>query len=123
MMRMLLGFNHHLKSAGIQEIPDQHAGRIAKCLVGCGVSATHDRIVHDVIVQQRRRVDEFDHRSQVETLLAVETQGAAGQQQQGRTQALAAGRNDVAGNAAHQRHAGVQAPRDHGVHLRASPGR
>ena len=44
-------------------------------------------------------------------------QGAAGQQQQNRAQAFAAGRDDVARHFANQWHAGVQPLRNGGVNL------
>jgi hypothetical protein len=62
-------------------------------------------------------VDELYDGGQVVPLRTAVTQGSAGQQQQGRTQSLAASIDDVARHLAHQWNAGVQPGPDHAVHL------
>ena len=59
---------HHLECARIEEVADQHAGRIAEDLVGGRASAAQRGLVHHVVVQQCRRVDELDDRRQFEAL-------------------------------------------------------
>ena len=54
-------------------------------------------------------MDEFDHRRQPVVPGASVAQGARGEQQQGRAQALAARCNQVLRHLRHQRHACVQA--------------
>ncbi len=66
---------HHLKCARIQEIADQHRGGIAEQRIG-GFSATaHRRFVHDIVVQQRGGMDEFDDGRQLMMGAAVVTVG------------------------------------------------
>ena len=109
------GVHHHLEGARIEEVADQHAGRVAKDLVGRGAAPAQGRFVDHVIVQQGGGMDEFDDGCDVVPARLGVTQRAAGQQKQGRAQALAAGRDDVTGDLGDQGHTGVQAPGYHGV--------
>ncbi len=52
--------DHQLERAAEQEIADQHARRIAPDEVGGALAAAQARAVDDVVVQQRRGVDELD---------------------------------------------------------------
>jgi hypothetical protein len=67
----VLGLDHHLESARVQEVADQYAGRIAEGLVGGGMAATQRRIIDHIVMQQGGSVDEFDHRGQVERCAPV----------------------------------------------------
>ena len=67
---------------------------------------------HHLAVEEKRWLGR-----QVVALGTRVAQGTTGQEQQHRPQALAAGRNDVTGDIAHQRHARVQALGDDTVHL------
>ena len=91
---------------------NQYAGGVAEQRVGGLAATAHVGLVHHVVVQQGGGVDEFDHRSQLEQVLVAVTQRAAGQQRQHRTQAFAAGRDDVLGYLADQDNIGVQALAD-----------
>jgi hypothetical protein len=64
----VVGFDHHLESAGVQEIADQDTRGVAEGLIGCRAPTPEGGFVHHVIVQQCGRVDELDDRSEVETL-------------------------------------------------------
>jgi hypothetical protein len=76
----VVGFDHHLESAGVQEIADQDTRGVAEGLVGCRAPTPQGGFVHHVVVEQCGRVDELDDRSQVETLAALVAEGATGQQ-------------------------------------------
>ncbi len=57
-------------------------------------------LVDDVVVQQRRRVDHFDHGRQNVVILPAIAGRARSEEQQGRAQPLAAARDDVLGDLA-----------------------
>ena len=95
-MGMRFELDHHLKGAGIQEIPDQDAGGVAEHLVGGLAAAAQRGAVDHVIVQQGGGVDELDDRRRLDVLLALVAAGAGGEQHQQGPQPLAAGVNDVA---------------------------
>ena len=44
------GINHHLEGARIQEVTDQHAGWVAKVLIGRRPTAAQSRLIHHVVV-------------------------------------------------------------------------
>ena len=113
----VVAVHHHLEGARVEKVADQHAGRVAKNLVGRAAAAPQGGFIDHVVMQQGGRMDEFDHGGQIEALLPLVAQGAAGQQQQNRAQAFAAGRDDVARHFANQWHAGVQPLRNGGVNL------
>jgi hypothetical protein len=60
----VVGLDHHLEGARVQEVADQHAGGVAEGRVGRLAAASQGRLVDDVVVQQRGGVDELDHRGQ-----------------------------------------------------------
>ena len=94
---------HHLEGARVQEIADQHRGGVAKGLVRRIAAAALGGIVHDVVVQEGRRVDEFDQRSGRDVGRICRTRRARGQQNQQRPQALAARAHDVIPDLADER--------------------
>ena len=118
-----LQFHHQLEAARVQEIPDQHAGRVPPHRVGGAAAASQVGLVDHVVVQQGRGMDEFDHRRQ---LVRIRTDAPAGrlaqragrQQQQHRPQPLAAGADDVLGHLVDQHHVGGQPLADKHVHGR-----
>ena len=59
--RIRVDADHHLERARVEEIADEHGRRVAELGVGGGVSAAQVGLVHDVVVQERRRVDHLDH--------------------------------------------------------------
>ncbi len=95
--------DHQLECAAEQEIADQHACRIAPDEVGGLLAAARAGSVDDVVVQQRRSVDELDRRG--ELLVArsgIAKQAAAGERQH-RAHALAAAGDQMAGELGDQR--------------------
>ncbi len=109
--------DHDLKGAAEQEVTDQDAGLVAPHGVGRGVAAAQVALVDDVVVEQRRRMDEFDAGCQIDVADArIAAHARAGQRDQG-PQAFAAGGDDVSGEFGDQRHAAVHARQDHLVDL------
>ena len=52
--------HHQLEGAREQEVADQHRGLVAEHGIGRGQAAPQQALVHHVVVQQRRGVDELD---------------------------------------------------------------
>ena len=98
MTRMLSGVDHHLERARIEEVADQHTGGIAKERIGGRAAAPQVGFVDNVIVQQRRRVDEFDHGGKLQRARAAVAECAGDKQQHSRPKPLAAGADDVLGD-------------------------
>ena len=96
-------FHHHLERAGIQKIAHQHAGSVAKALVGRVTASAQGGFVHHVVVQQSGGVDELDHRRQCVPVGVVVPQCPTHQQEQRRPQTLAASRDDVLAHVPDQR--------------------
>ena len=57
--------HHHLESAGVEKIADQHARRVAERRVRRLAPAAQGGLVHDIVMQQRRGMDELDHRGEL----------------------------------------------------------
>ena len=95
--------DHHLERARIDEVADQHAGGVAEHRVRGAPAAPQAGLVDDVVVQQRRRVDELDHRRQLEALASREAERAGEQQHEQRPHPLAAGADDVVRDLVDQR--------------------
>jgi hypothetical protein len=87
--------DHHLEGARIEEIADQHRCGIAEHRVGGLVAAAQFGLIHHVIVEQRRGVDEFHHGRQLMVIRAAVPHCTGGVQHQRGSQALAAAVNDV----------------------------
>jgi hypothetical protein len=82
--------HHQLEGAREQEIADQHAGLVAPDRVGRGEPAAQVALIHHVVMQERRRVDELDRRGEpvmARSVIAAEPRRGHGQH---RPQALAA---------------------------------
>ena len=94
--------DHQLERPRIQEIADEHGGRIAEMRVGCRMSAPQLGFVDDVVVQQRRRVNHLDRRRQRVVIAAPVSACVGREQQQRRPQSLAAAADDVVGHLADQ---------------------
>ncbi|MNC85374.1 hypothetical protein D3C83_09690 [compost metagenome] len=112
----VIRFHHHLERARIDEIAHQHRGGVAEQRVGRGLPAPQAGFVHDVVVQQRRGMDELDHRGKLVAVRAAVAESARGEQQQHRAQALAPAANDVLRHLADQQHAGIEPGANHAVH-------
>jgi hypothetical protein len=109
-------FDHELEGAAEQEVADQHRGFVAPDGIGRGQAAAEIAGVDDIVMQQRRGVDEFDRRRQRHVAIAaIAAQPRRGQRQH-RPEPLAAGRDDMTGELRDQRHRAVHALQDEGVH-------
>jgi len=95
--------DHHLESAGIQEIADQHGGRIAESRVGGAAPAPQLRFIHHVVVQQGCGMNEFDDRRELMVQRAPVAVRPRRQHHQRRPQTLTAATNDMFGDLGHQR--------------------
>ena len=102
------GFHHHLKGAGVQKISHQYAGRVSEGFIGGGASATKCRCIDHVVVEQSRRMNQFDHSSKAEVMRSTISECSAHHQQQRGPQAFAAGRDDVLRYLCHQGDTGGQ---------------
>ena len=109
--------DHHLERARIQEVADQHARRVAEQRVGGLAAAPQIGFVDDVIVQQRRRMDELDDSRQFVPMPGRVAERARDEQQQRGPQPLAAGPDDVLGDLVDQHHFGCQALPDDAIDL------
>ena len=83
--------------------------------VGGRVAAPQLRLVDDVVVQQRRRVDHLDHGRQRVMIAARVAAGVRREQQQRRPQTLAAAADDVVGDLPDQHDVRRQALAEHAV--------
>ena len=61
--RHALQLDHQLEAARVQEVADQHAGRVAPQGVGGAAATAQAGFVHHVVVQQCGRMNELHHSS------------------------------------------------------------
>ena len=123
------GRRHDLERARVDEIPDQDAGLVAEHLV-CGVAAAALRgMVHDIVMQQSCRMDEFDEGCRLQmpgmTDQPAPAGGVGGKQHEQGPQALATAGNNMFGHLVDQGHGTLQAGADDCVnsgHVRAHQG-
>ena len=107
--------DHQLERAAEQEIADQDARRIAPDEVGGALAAAHAGAVDDVVVEQRRGMDELDRGGElVVARSGIAEQGAAGERQH-RPHALAAAGDQVSGKLGDQRDLALHPLEDDGV--------
>ena len=109
-------FHHQLEAARIEEVADQHTGRIAPQRVGGAAAAAQVGFVDHIVVQQGGGMDELDDRGQLMVFCRHGTAGSSCEFDQHRTQALAAGGNDVVCDLVDQDHIGCQPLADQGIH-------
>ncbi len=93
----------HVGGAGEEVVADQDGDRVAPARVGAGRAAAHQRLVHDVVVVQRREVGELDHRRGEHHLLVVRVAEVSGQRHEQRPEPLAAGIDEMPGGLGDQR--------------------
>src|SRR5215813_4084095 len=86
-----------------------NAREVAERCVGGLSPAAELGFVDDIVVQQRRRMDELDDRCELVMVRPSVAGSPGGEQQQRRPQPLATARDNVLGHLPHQRHIGVQA--------------
>ncbi len=87
---------HEPGRAGEQQVPGEDRDRVPPDLVGGRGAAPHGRRVHDVVVVQGREVRELHDGRRGEHLVARTVAELRGEQREVRTQALAAGGEQVA---------------------------
>jgi hypothetical protein len=85
--------------------------------IGRATPSAQRRLVDDVVVKQRRRVDELHRRGELEALAAAEAQRLGKKQDQHGADPLAAGADDVVRNLVDQGDVRCQPTLYHGVHL------
>ena len=96
--------DHHLERLAEQKIADQHARLVAPQHAGGELAAPHLAFVHDVVVQQRGGVHEFDRGRELDVAVAVIAGEPRHRQGEHRAQPLAAGRDQVIGDLGDHRH-------------------
>ena len=107
--------HHQLEGACEQEVADQHRGLIAEHRIRRGQPAPQQALVHHVVVQQRRGMDELDAGGELHVPVAgVAAQPRRGEREQ-RAQPLAAGGDDVCRKLRDQLHLAVHAGDDGAV--------
>ena len=79
-----------LEGLHVEPVAGQHALGVAPLRVGCRTSAPGLRLVDDVVVHQGGGVNDLHHSAELDGALAAIVHQLAGEQQQGRAQALAA---------------------------------
>jgi hypothetical protein len=90
--------DHQLERAGIEKVAHQHRRRVAECRIGSRDPATELGFVDNVVVQKRRCVNHFDDGGQRVVVTPNITAGSRGDDDERRTQALAATLDDVLGH-------------------------
>ena len=96
-------FDHQFESAAEQEVADEDARLVAPDGVGGGGAPAQRAVVHHVVVQQGRGVDEFDAGGEGDMARAVVTAAARREQRHQRAQPLAASAGDVPGETWNER--------------------
>ena len=96
--------DHQFERTAEQEIANQHAGRVAPQPVGSRLATAQARHIDDIVMEQRRGMDELDRGSELVMAGAavIEQRGAA--QRQHRPQPLAAAGDQMPGQFRDQRH-------------------
>ena len=94
--------HHHLARAGVERVADQHRHLVAEQCVRRASPAPELRVVDDVVVQQRRGVDELDDDRQLDVPVAFAAERTGGEQHQQRSQPLAPAPDDVLGDLVHE---------------------
>ena len=113
--RHAVQLHHELEAARVEEVADQHAGRVAPQRIGGLAPAPQVGFVDHVVVQQGGGVDELDDRRQLQVVAPRIAQRARGDEVQLRAQALAAGADDVFADLIDEQHVRGQAAADQGV--------
>ena len=91
-------FNHKLEGPGVDKVPNQNAGGVAPERIGRELAPAEPGAVHDVVVEEGSRVQKLDDRRELHPSLALCRAGIRCQQNDKRTQALAASLHKVLAN-------------------------
>jgi hypothetical protein len=111
----LAELHHHLKRARVQKIPNEHAGLVAEQCVGRFLAATQPGIVDDVVMEQRRRMNELHNGSCGDVGVALVARRLGRQQHRKRPEPLAAAMDDVMGDLVDESDVAAQALHDETV--------
>jgi hypothetical protein len=114
----VVGLDHHLERTRIEEVADEHARGVAPERIRGLAPAPQVGLVDDVVVQQRRGMDEFHDGGEQHVIVAAIASRLRRQQHEHRPQALAAAADDVLGNLVDQHDVGGQPRADQAVHAR-----
>ena len=96
------GLDHHQKGLAEQEVADQNAGLVAPDLAGRRLAAPHVGFVDHVVMQKRRIVHELDGGGVIDLIAIAGPEQCRAGQGQHRSQALAAGFDQVMGQLRHE---------------------
>ena len=107
--------DHQFEAAAEQEIADQHARRIAPDEVRGALAAAQVAAVDDVVVEQRRGVDELDRGGEPVVARAGIAEQLRARERQHRPHPLAAARDQMPGELGDQRDFGLHPVEDHRV--------
>ncbi len=113
---------HHLEGAGVEEVADQHRGGIAEGLVRRLAAPAAGGVVHDVVVQEGRGVDEFDERRGRDVGRIRRPGRPGGEHDQEGPEAFAAPADDVVPDLVDERDVARQLAADFGVDRREVAG-
>ena len=108
-------FDHHLERLAEQEIADQDARFIAPQHACGGAAAPQFALVHDIVMQQRCGVHEFDRGGELDMAFAAIAGELRQRQSEHRPQPFAAGTDEVVGHLRDHRHLGPGARDDRGI--------
>ena len=109
--------DHQLERLSEQEIADQHARLVAPDHPRRRLAAPHVAVVHHIVVQQRRCVHVLDGRRELDVTVAAIVEQLCGREGQHRSDALAAGRDQMVGDLRDHRHIRAGVFEDQGVDL------
>ena len=93
---------HEGETLGEEEIAHQHARLVVPLRVGGGVAPPHLRVIHHVVVQERRRVDVLHHASQRRGAGPLVAARLGDEHEEHRADSLAAGADEVIAHIGYQ---------------------
>ncbi|MBS1145283.1 MAG: hypothetical protein H6R14_2689 [Proteobacteria bacterium] len=121
----IVDLNHHLKSAGVEEIANQYTGRVSEHGIRCFVPPPQGRLVHNIVMKQRCSMDKFDNRCQFMMIGTLIPKCTSNEQYQGGTHSLATTTNNVLGNLADKNYVRMKTFADdriNGLHIGPNQG-
>ena len=111
----VLHAHHQLERSRVNKIAHQNRGCVAEERVRGRLAPTQTGLVDYVVMQQRRGMDELDHRSKDVMLPPLVAASSSGEHHQGGPQPLPAAADDVLRDLPDERHLGIQAVAYHPV--------
>jgi hypothetical protein len=88
----------HLERLHVEPVAGKHAAVISPSRVGGGTPAARVGAINDIVVNQRRGVNQLDDRAQTYGALSAIARVARGEKKEGRAQALSATTQKIAGD-------------------------